>query len=131
MPSPRIVARVEYRGQLQPGSLEQGLRRLLARHDILRAIFRQSGQSPAPIRDASSEASFGISVHDMRSLSEDERRAEIEKRMQLARVVPLDPSEGKAFHITRLDEDDDHCHFVVSAHALILDAESLERAAGT
>jgi amino acid adenylation domain-containing protein/non-ribosomal peptide synthase protein (TIGR01720 family) len=76
--------------------------------------------------DTGTEPSLTISAHDLRSLPESGQQAEIEKWMQRARVVPLDPSGGQSLDIVRLELEDNHCHFVVSAHALVLDRASFE-----
>jgi amino acid adenylation domain-containing protein/non-ribosomal peptide synthase protein (TIGR01720 family) len=79
-----------------------------------------------PVCDIGGEPALVFSTHDLRTLSRPDQMAEIEKCMQRAREVPLDPSDGKAFDIARLEMGDEHCHFVVSAHALILDCASFE-----
>src|SRR5688572_7713641 len=57
LPEGELVSQAEYviRGKLQPGLLEEALRRVIERHEILRSVFKSVPGLPEPVQIVENE----------------------------------------------------------------------------
>jgi amino acid adenylation domain-containing protein len=101
--------------------LQDSLRKVIARHDMLRAIFQTDGEQ----RILAEVPPYGIAVADLRELDEAERTAAIERiRGEMDHhVLPADRWPLFEIRMSRMDSERLRLH--VSLDVLILDAFSL------
>nr|WP_297353582.1 non-ribosomal peptide synthetase [uncultured Caldimonas sp.] len=101
--------------------LEDSLQRVIARHDMLRAVIEIDGRQ----RILSDVPPYGISLHDMRgkpAFEIDEKLAELRHEMSLNRFTP---ERWPLFDIQAVLHAGERLRLFISVDMLILDASSL------
>ncbi|GHH83875.1 hypothetical protein GCM10018793_47030 [Streptomyces sulfonofaciens] len=100
--------------------LEEALRTLVERHDMLRAVITPDGRQ----RVLGSVPAYRIPVSDLRDLAEPERRQRLEDVHEQVRDQVIDPTQWPLFDIraTLVDERCTRLH--IGIEALIADARS-------
>jgi len=102
---------VRLKGNLDLAALEQSLKAIVARHEILRTRFVESDGEPGQILDE--EASLEVQRHNLTSLSGQEKEGEAERLIQQEVRRPFNLSRDRLFRATLL-------HLAPQEHILIL-----------
>jgi pyochelin synthetase len=109
------------RDGLDPERLETSLRRVIDRHDMLRAIVEPDGRQ----RILPEVPGYEIAVADLRALTPDARAAELARtRREMGHQAPP-PERWPLFDIRASRLDDNRIRLHVSVNVLIVDAYSL------
>src|SRR5579863_9606213 len=118
----------------EPARLRAALKRLVARHEILRTTFRRPPGVDVPVQLISQDASrFGFTVHDLGGLPAGERR---ERHAVLAgqwRATPLDLENGPVVSAALIrpgESQDSQARLFFKMPALCADEASLSILAG-
>ncbi|MCZ8519465.1 non-ribosomal peptide synthetase [Paenibacillus caseinilyticus] len=115
---------VKLTGQLEPAHAEETFRRLMARHDLFRTIFKTS-PSDKPVGIVLQERSARVHMKDWSTLSPEEMKActLAYRRQDLARGFRLDRDIPIRLSVLRTGEDT--CELLFTFHHMILDGWSL------
>jgi len=89
-----LTAAVRLEGQLNPQALEHSLQALIRRHESLRTSFPT--RDGAPVAQIS-DASFQLDRVDLRTLSDTEQDAEVQRLLKQAAMCPFDLTTGPLF----------------------------------
>lgn len=114
----RLQSRVDY------SILEQALRALVLRHEVLRTRFVEVGGVPAQ-EVLETPQVLSLELHDLRGLNEDECKNEVSSTIREFGARPFDLSSGQLLRaaLVRLSEADSY--LVVTAHHIVCDGWSL------
>jgi Condensation domain/TubC N-terminal docking domain len=102
--------------------VEQAVRRVVARHEILRSRFVLDGEAPA-VRVGAAEDVRTI-VRDLRASSDEARRATLAGALEVAVHEPFDLETEAPIRFTIFRLPDDRAALLVCAHHIALDSWS-------
>jgi thioesterase domain-containing protein len=122
--SPLYNIAVAYRlhGLLDLSALEQGVRRIAERHEMLRASFPTRDDGPIELVGPDAPPTFAVS--DLRDLPTGEREAGIERLAAEAARRPFDLARGPLWRVEVLRWSDEGHDLVVAMHHIVSDAWS-------
>jgi len=133
-PSYNIPTPVRIEGPLDVGALERALRELVRRHEALRTTFR-ADEAGNPVQHVAAGVEFALAVTDLGPVAEEEREAELGRRMRENAAKPFDLAAGPLFRaeLVRLRETDHALlmtiHHVIgdgySTHLLVREVSAL------
>lgn len=117
------TALIGLEGRLQPSHLEQALRDIIARHEILRASFRtENGEASEYI---ASEVPFQVKMTDCRAESSEERIA-LTKQWGIQEAnLPFDLSVAPLLRARLLIFGDQQFSLIVTIHHIVCDGWSM------
>lgn len=107
-------------GRIIPEILEQSLNDLVQRHEILRTTFPVKKGSP--VQKIAEELTVHISVTDLRSFQEKNKKKEELIRQEYE--APLDVTKGPVWRVKLLRLTEDNWVFILYIHHIIIDATS-------
>ncbi len=122
--SPLYNIAVAYRlhGPLDLAALEQGVRRIAGRHEMLRATFPAADDGPIELVSPDVPPAFSASDH--RDLPETGREARINELATEAARRPFDLARGPCWRVEVLRWSDEGHDLVVAMHHIVSDAWS-------
>jgi amino acid adenylation domain-containing protein len=111
------------RGTTDTGALERALGEIVRRHESLRTVFREV--DGAPVQVVVPFGGFALAAHDLSTLPEAEREAEMRRRITDEGARPFDLAAGPLFRasLLRLGEND-HV-LLLSMHHIVSDEWSM------
>ena len=109
-------------GPLDAERLDAALRRVVARHEILRSRFALEGD--APLARVSPPEVTHIVHTDLRDLAEEERDEALDRALSDAVRVPFDLSRDPPVRFQIFRTEEERAALLVSAHHIALDAWS-------
>jgi len=111
-------------GALNTNALEQALSLILLRHGSLRTRFTlRDGQADICVMPASEMQS--LQFHDLRSLPDDEKGAEVMKRSNAYPIAPFDLSKDALFRADCLLVSGDESVLMLNMHHIVSDGWSM------
>ncbi|CAH9063363.1 Tyrocidine synthase 3 [Pseudoalteromonas holothuriae] len=111
------------RGKLNQQALEYAFEQLVARHEILRTSYHeQQGQAWQIV---STICEFAIEQHDVSSLAEKDRSAQITTLFEMAAQMPFDLSGSPMLRVTQVREHDSLHHLLINIHHIACDGWSI------
>jgi amino acid adenylation domain-containing protein len=110
-------------GQLNIAALQQGLDRIVARHQALRTTFSLVGGTPRQI--IAQQLSLELPLIDLSGLAEAEREAEAQRRLKQEAMRPFDLSCGPLIRAVLLRLTSSEHIFVVTTHHIVTDGWSV------
>jgi len=111
-------------GQLNITALEQALSTILQRHSSLRTRFSQrDGQAEVHITPA--EAMQALQLHDLRSMPDEERGAEVNRLTHAHPVAPFDLTRDALFRADCLLVSEDESILMLNMHHIVSDGWSM------
>lgn len=117
-----VPAIVRLQGELNRVALEQSLRELTLRHEILRTKFPTiAGQ---PVQVIGSEEEFQLDEIDLRHLAEPERAIAVDQWIRKVQEEPFDLAIGPLWRVKLLHLADDEFLLIRCMHHLIYDGWS-------
>ncbi|WP_159731831.1 non-ribosomal peptide synthetase [Methylosinus sp. Ce-a6] len=119
-----IPAAIRLTGRLDTAALEDGLRRLAHRHEILRTTFSDDGDQPAQIVALDFDLSF-FQV-DLSALAPDEREAEMRRLVEAEAHRPFDLARGPLLRATLLALGEREHVLAVMLHHIVSDGWSTD-----
>ena len=108
------------RGTLDPVVFDACWQRLVARHDILRTVFRSGGER-GPVQIVLKELAFAPQWQDMTDLPPDEREAAVSKLIEDERHRPFDLKSGPLMRVVCVKTDDLETVVAWSFHHILFD----------
>jgi acyl carrier protein len=123
--SPLYNVRVGYRltGELNQEALEWSFREVVRRHEALRVLFPREAHGPLQV--GSVDESIAISVDDLRSLEEADRRSVLERLVLGTVRQRFDLSVGPLLRVKLLRLDAEEHVLVLVMHHIITDEWSM------
>ncbi len=122
-PANNIAVRFRLEGPLHISSLEEALRLVVARHEVLRTRFVVSGDEPQQLVEA--EARFALPVVDLRDLEEAQRAPEVDRLSCEEARVGFDIEKGPLFRGKLLQVADKDFVLLLTMHHIISDGWSI------
>src|SRR5208283_1617813 len=122
---PRAVCLVDVAGNLVTDRLEDALRRVVARHEILRTVFRRQSGMKFPFQVVLENAEPVFEVVDLRSFGPEAQRRKVEELAQQQLALTPIPETGPLVRATLANLGQDHSMLLVSLPALAADTQSL------
>jgi amino acid adenylation domain-containing protein len=107
-------------GPLDSGALCKSLNQVIARHDALRAVFSEDGDS----QNFASALEIEIPLVDLRALSTSERDARIAAILTEEASTALSLTRGPLIRARLLELADDDHHLIVTTHHIVCDGWS-------
>lgn len=96
----RVQATVRVTGQLQPEILQQALRQVCDRHELLQTVFRRLPGLTVPVQVVDKKAIFLSKPLDLSHLDQPAQAAQIDTLVQAARQQPFDYEHGPLLQVT-------------------------------
>jgi amino acid adenylation domain-containing protein len=119
-----IPAALRLRGTLDAVTLKRALDRIVARHENLRTTFSNGDTGPVQVI-APDTVGFALAVHDLSSLDDASREAELARSITEESRAPFDLATGPLFRGRLLTlADDDHA-LLLTQHHIVSDGWSL------
>ncbi len=118
-----IAVRFLLTGRLDIGLLEEALRRVILRHEILRTRFLERDGEPKQIVEPS--VNFSLPVSDLRSLPDAERGAEAERLATEEARIGFDVERGPLFRGRLVQTGDDQFVLLLTMHHINSDGWSV------
>ena len=122
-PANNIAVRFRLEGPLHIPSLEEALRLVVARHEVLRTRFVISGDEPQQIVEA--EANFFLPVIDLRALEEAQRESEVDRLSCQEARIGFDIEQGPLFRGQLLQVAEKEFVLLLTMHHIISDGWSI------
>jgi non-ribosomal peptide synthetase component F/thioesterase domain-containing protein len=110
-------------GKVDASLLEQSLREIAQRHEILRATFREIDGEVQQIICPDSKLTLG--TIDLRSLPEDKRTAELDEICLREARTGFDLTKGAPLRVNLLRVEDERFIFTLTLHQIICDGWSI------
>jgi amino acid adenylation domain-containing protein len=110
-------------GQVDPELLKQSLERIIARHEILRTVFRM--EDGAPVQVVLPTIALPYAYHDLSSFSEDTCEDEAARLAREAVSQPFDLSCGPLLRALHFKLANNRHWFCIIFHHIIIDGYSL------
>jgi len=118
-----IAVRFLLSGRLNASLLEEALRRVVLRHEILRTRFLLRDGEPQQVVEA--EAHFSLPVSDLRSLAAVEREEEAERLAAEEARAGFDVEHGPLFRGRLVQTDEERFVLLLTMHHIISDGWSV------
>ncbi|HWP45363.1 MAG TPA: condensation domain-containing protein [Blastocatellia bacterium] len=118
-----ITVALRFKGELDEGALDESLRRIQARHEILRTCFPVI--DAIPYQSVSALPSLRLQVNDLTHLDPSHRQAEIDRLARLQAREPFDLERGPLIRASLLRVARDERVLVLSLHHIVADGWSL------
>jgi thioesterase domain-containing protein/acyl carrier protein len=118
-----IAVRFLLSGPLKISLLEQALRSIVVRHEILRTRFVEKDGEPKQLVEP--DATFSLPVTDLRGLPRAEREAESERLAAEEARVGFDVERGPLFRGRLIQTDNDQFVLLLTMHHIISDGWSV------
>jgi len=115
---------VRVRGLLDVASLEQALRQIVMRHEVLRTTFTFTTVEGAPVQVINASAVVDVAVEDLRDGAESTRAARVQRLMDAVIRRPFDLSRDVMVRALVLRLADDEHVVVLVTHHIASDAWS-------
>jgi thioesterase domain-containing protein/acyl carrier protein len=122
-PANNIAVRFRLEGPLQIPTLEEAIKQVVARHEVLRTRFVMSGDEPQQLVEA--EARFPLAVIDLRELPENERVSEVDRLSSEEARIGFDLEHGPLFRGKLLRVANEDCVLLLTMHHIISDGWSI------
>ena len=122
-PANNIAVRFRLEGPLHISSLEEALRLVMARHEVLRTRFVTSGDEPHQLVEA--EAKFSLPVIDLRGLEEAQRAPEVDRLSCEEARIGFDIEQGPLFRGKLLQVGEQDFVLLLTMHHIISDGWSI------
>lgn len=122
-PALNVAFRWQLRGHVDAPRLEQAWLRLIARHEVLRTVFREV--DGRPVQDVRPHTPFRMATIDLASRPEDERDAEGERIAIIEARAPFDLGEGPLIRATLLRRSAGESVLLVTSHQIVTDGWSM------
>jgi hypothetical protein len=106
------------RGDVVPELFERAWNELVARHTILRSVFRQARRQPVQI--VLKQRSIDVPFHDLTSLPPDAQRRALDDLAQAA-LAPFSLADGPLFRLALVGLASDEWRLLWTFHHIILD----------
>jgi amino acid adenylation domain-containing protein len=114
-PQYNIAAAMHLTGPLDPAALEQSLREIIRRHEVLRTAFATVAGRPVPV--IAPEPDLTLPVIDLSDLAANERQAAVGRRAEAEARTPFDLADGPLLRATLLRlAPEEHVALVVMHH---------------
>lgn len=115
------------RHPLDVSRFESAWKRVVARHEMLRAAFRWEGLK-TPVQDIHAEAELPFAVQDWRTFSSEERAQRLEKFLKADRRRGISLAQAPLMRVTLFRNGDEEFQFVWTFHHAMLDGRSFASA---
>lgn len=122
-PANNIAVRFRLEGPLAIASLQEALRQVVARHEVLRTRFITRDGEPQQLVE--SEAKFSLPIMDLRSMAEAERNAEVDRLSCEEARIGFDIEQGPLFRGKLLQVADGDSILLLTMHHIISDGWSI------
>ncbi len=122
-PALNVAVRWRLEGEVPVASVERAFRLILARHEVLRTYFEQSGGDPVQI--VTPRVSFRIPVIDLTSSPESQALAEAERIAKIEARASFDLSMPPLIRVTLVQIRKDVSLLFVTAHHTVCDGWSV------
>jgi amino acid adenylation domain-containing protein len=118
-----MAGAVRLRGALDVGALESALRQIIARHEVLRTVFRQiDGEAVQIVLE---QQEWELQKVDLCGLGEEARKEAVEGLIREAAQQPFELSEGPLSRMMLIREKKDQHVLVMVLHHIISDGWSI------
>ena len=119
-----VVVHLRLSGAVEPQQLEARLNEAIARHAVLRTVYRDSAEGPMQrVLDA---APFTLPRSDLRALSASAQEATVQARIDRERTTPFDLGTGPVLRAELLSRADGEHEFVLNVHHIAFDGRSAD-----
>ncbi len=122
-PANNIAVRFRLEGPVRASSLEEALRQVVARHEVLRTRFVTRDGEPQQL--VTSDASFSLPLIDLRDLAEAERTSEVDRLSCEEARIGFDIEHGPLFRGKLLQVADQDFVLLLTMHHIISDGWSI------
>ncbi|HEY4932224.1 MAG TPA: amino acid adenylation domain-containing protein [Terriglobales bacterium] len=122
----RSVCLVMIEGSPSVEALDRGLRQLVARHEILRTVYRRQPGMKFPFQVVLPSDQPSVEVKDLSGLSESEQKNQLEDLFRTEQVRASDPETGPVLVATIAVLGADRSAFILSLPALAADRLALQ-----
>ena len=112
------------RGPLDRGALARAFAALVARHEVLRTVYRSV--AGRPVQEVRAIASVPLPLVDLRGLDAETREAELSRRVRREALRPFDLERGPVIRATLLALAPDEHALLVTLHHVASDGWSTE-----
>ncbi|HEX7243493.1 MAG TPA: condensation domain-containing protein, partial [Longimicrobiaceae bacterium] len=112
------------RGHLNAGALDRTLVEIVRRHEVLRTVF--AVEEGEPVQVVAPPGSWRMEAEDLGGLGEEEREAEVQRRVQAEAVRPFDLSAGPLFRALLLRCGPEEHVLFLGMHHVVSDGWSME-----
>jgi len=126
----RVVSRFNVTGPLDSDRLQQALRTVVARHEILRTTFARPAGIRTPFQVISEETNFFWQNVDLRSLNEREQQERIDALFSAERKEPLVLDRGPVVRSHLVELSNERAVLLLSLPAICGDLQTLFNLAG-
>jgi amino acid adenylation domain-containing protein len=113
-------------GDLKRAALEEALRSVVSRHEILRTTFHRRPGIKIPVQVIGESAQLDLHFLDLSNSSAEEQEARTEQQLQEQRSVPFDFTQGPVLRLTLLAISAGRHLLLMTLPALCADALSLK-----
>lgn len=120
---PQMV--IELDGDVDAGVLRGAIAALFARHDNLRACFRTRTRRGAPVQVIPARVDVPLTEHDLASLPDAERTAEISRLMSEDQARRFDLTRPPLLRFMLIRHAERHWRLVMTHHHILLDGWSI------
>ncbi len=114
---------IRLKGELKAAALEQSLREIIQRHEVLRTAFVTHNDEPIQI--ITPMTSFVLPVEDLTAVAEEQREAEARKRAQAEALCPFDLATGPLMRARLVKLDADEHVLLLTLHHIASDGWSM------
>ncbi len=114
---------IRLKGELKAAALEQSLREIIQRHEVLRTAFVTHNDEPIQI--ITPMTSFVLPVEDLTAVAEEQREAEVRKRAQAEALCPFDLATGPLMRARLVKLDADEHVLLLTLHHIASDGWSM------
>ncbi|MEA5581860.1 amino acid adenylation domain-containing protein [Nodularia harveyana UHCC-0300] len=118
-----IPTAVQLTGELQVTALEQALREIVHRHEILRTSFQVVDDTPVQVVDA--DVNITLSVVDLQGIPSPEQTAEVQQRIALEVSTPFDLTIAPLFRVQLLRLGEISHLLLLNLHHIVSDGWSV------
>jgi amino acid adenylation domain-containing protein len=118
-----LPSAIRLAGTLNVAALEQGLREIVRRHEVLRTTFVTRGEEPVQV--IASAPSLGLRVVDLGGLPEGEREARAQELAAQEALRPLDLASGPLLRATLLHLGAEEHVLLLTMHHIVSDGWSM------
>lgn len=122
--SNNIATAVRIKGALDTAAMEQSLREIIRRHEVLRTVFPEREGQPQQLILPISSVTCRLPVVDLQELAETQREAEARRRAVQEAQQPFDLAVGPLLRTTLLRLDEREHVLLLSMHHIISDGWS-------